>query len=319
MMTNDTENNNRSKRIFRVTFFGMIINTLLVLLKFVAGVLGRSSAMLADAVHSLSDFLSDIAVLVLVRISDKPEDKDHNYGHGKFETLATILIGALLLVVGATLLGGGIEKIIMWAKGETLIVPGKIALWAALASIVLKELTYQITARVGRQVKSETVKANAWHHRSDALSSLGTAFGIGGAILLGDRWAVLDPIAAVVVSIFIIITGAKLGYHALSELLEHSLPDDVQNEIRDIVAKDTVFTELHNLRTRTVGNQYAIEMHLRMPGETILYVAHEHSIQLELKLKERFGPKTHIGIHIEPTKVDGKYQEPKAEITNTNN
>ncbi len=300
----------REKKIMRVTLLGGVINTILLVFKFIAGVLGGSAAMIADAVHSLSDFLTDIVVLVFVKISNRPADRHHTYGYGKYETLATLFIGIALLAVGGILAARGIEKILFVANGGILEQPGWIAFWAAIASIVLKELTYQITNRVGKEVESEAVIANAWHHRSDALSSIGTGLGIGGAILLGQKWTILDPIAAVVVSILIIATAAKLIFSALGEFVEKSLPEKIEQEIRTIVAKDSEVSELHHLCTRRLGNRIAIEMHLRLPGEMSLYNAHLHASHIEQRLKQRFGINTHINIHVEPTKIDGKYQAP---------
>ncbi|MGM9826328.1 MAG: cation diffusion facilitator family transporter [Paludibacteraceae bacterium] len=299
----------RVQRITRITVFGTIVNTLLLAFKFLAGIVGGSAAMLADAVHSLSDFLTDIVVLVFVKISNRPADRKHSYGYGKYETLATLCIGLALLAVGIGIAVDGVEKIIQVWNGETLAQPGWIAFWAAIASIVLKELTYWLTIRVAKQVDSEALKANAWHHRSDALSSIGTGLGIGGAILLGQRWTILDPIAALVVSVFIVLTALRLTYGAISEFLEQSLPEENENEIRAIVAADTELSELHHLCTRRLGNRVAIEMHLRMPGNTPLTVAHKHASAIEQQLKQRFGDQTHINIHLEPTKVNGKYEE----------
>ncbi|MGM9810058.1 MAG: cation diffusion facilitator family transporter [Paludibacteraceae bacterium] len=299
----------RVQRITRITVFGTIVNTLLLAFKFLAGILGGSAAMLADAVHSLSDFLTDIVVLVFVKISNRPADRKHSYGYGKYETLATLCIGLALLAVGIGIAVDGVEKIIQVWNGETLAQPGWIAFWAAIASIVLKELTYWLTIRVAKQVDSEALKANAWHHRSDALSSIGTGLGIGGAILLGQRWTILDPIAALVVSVFIVLTALRLTYGAIGEFLEQSLPEENENEIRAIVAADTELSELHHLCTRRLGNRVAIEMHLRMPGNTPLTVAHKHASAIEQQLKQRFGDQTHINIHLEPTKVNGKYEE----------
>ncbi len=299
----------RVQRITRITVFGTIVNTLLLAFKFLAGILGGSAAMLADAVHSLSDFLTDIVVLVFVKISNRPADRKHSYGYGKYETLATLCIGLALLAVGIGIAVDGVEKIIQVWNGETLAQPGWIAFWAAVASIVLKELTYWLTIRVAKQVDSEALKANAWHHRSDALSSIGTGLGIGGAILLGQKWTILDPIAALVVSVFIVLTALRLTYGAIGEFLEQSLPEENENEIRAIVAADTEVSELHHLCTRRLGNRVAIEMHLRMPGNTPLTVAHKHASAIEQQLKQRFGDQTHINIHLEPTKVNGKYEE----------
>ena len=299
----------RVQRITRITVFGTIVNTLLLAFKFLAGILGGSAAMLADAVHSLSDFLTDIVVLVFVKISNRPADRKHSYGYGKYETLATLCIGIALLAVGIGIAVDGVEKIIHVWNGETLAQPGWIAFWAAIASIVLKELTYWLTIRVAKQVDSEALRANAWHHRSDALSSIGTGLGIGGAILLGQKWTILDPIAALVVSVFIVLTALRLTYGALGEFLEQSLPEENENEIRAIVAADKELSELHHLCTRRLGNRVAIEMHLRMPGNTPLTIAHKHASAIEQQLKQRFGDQTHINIHLEPTKVNGKYEE----------
>lgn len=299
----------RVQRITRITVFGTIVNTLLLAFKFLAGILGGSAAMLADAVHSLSDFLTDIVVLVFVKISNRPADRKHSYGYGKYETLATLCIGIALLAVGIGIAVDGVEKIIQVCNGETLAQPGWIAFWAAIASIALKELTYWLTIRVAKQVDSEALRANAWHHRSDALSSIGTGLGIGGAILLGQKWTILDPIAALVVSVFIVLTALRLTYGALGEFLEQSLPEENENEIRAIVAADKELSELHHLCTRRLGNRVAIEMHLRMPGNTPLTIAHRHASAIEQQLKQRFGDQTHINIHLEPTKVNGKYEE----------
>ena len=299
----------RVQRITRITVFGTIVNTLLLAFKFLAGILGGSAAMLADAVHSLSDFLTDIVVLVFVKISNRPADRKHSYGYGKYETLATLCIGIALLAVGIGIAVDGVEKIIQVWNGETLAQPGWIAFWAAIASIALKELTYWLTIRVAKQVDSEALRANAWHHRSDALSSIGTGLGIGGAILLGQKWTILDPIAALVVSEFIVLTALRLTYGAIGEFLEQSLPEENENEIRAIVAADKELSELHHLCTRRLGNRVAIEMHLRMPGNTPLTIAHKHASAIEQQLKQRFGDQTHINIHLEPTKVNGKYEE----------
>lgn len=296
------ETKDREHRIYFVTLMGSVVNIVLLVFKFMAGILGGSAAMIADAVHSLSDFMTDIVVLLFVKISSKPEDKDHDYGHGKYETLATSLIGVALLCVGLYIFYSGAYR--TWAafKGAPIEQPGIVALWAALFSIVMKEWTYRFTAKVGKEVESQAVVANAWHHRSDALSSIGTAVGIGGAIFLGKEWAVLDPIAAVVVSIFIIRTAAMLVSGALDELLEKSLPDEEERKIEAIALSEPEVSGIHHLCTRRIGNRIAIEMHLRMPGEISLNESHVHATNIERKLRNHFGERTHINIHVEPLK-----------------
>ncbi|MBQ4230767.1 MAG: cation transporter [Salinivirgaceae bacterium] len=299
---------NREKEIYRVTIAGTVVNVLLTVFKFAAGVLGASAAMIADAVHSLSDLLTDFVVLLFVKLSSRPADSDHPYGHGKYETLATAMVAIALLAAGGVLLSEGVQKIVAAIHGEQLVMPGKIALWAALVSIAAKEGVYWITIAVAKRVDSSALRANAWHHRTDALSSVATALGIGCALLFGGKWAILDPIAAVLVSVFILVAAAKLLYEAVQDLLEKSLPKEVEQEIREIVEADHDMSELHNLRTRRVGAVYSIEMHLRMRGSTSLYEAHRHSMLLEQRLRERFGQDTLISVHLEPYKVNGVYQ-----------
>ena len=290
---------------------GSAVNVVLLVFKFVAGFFGGSAAMIADAVHSLSDFITDVIVLLFVRLSSKPEDSDHDYGHGKYETLATSLIGLALLCVGVMIMYNGVHSIVSAVMGNHLPQPGMIALAAALVSIALKEWAYRFTAKVGRECESQAVVANAWHHRSDALSSIGTAVGIGGAILLGDKWAVLDPIAAVVVSVFIIRTAWQLTKKSAGELLEQSLPAEMEREIETIVAREPMASEVHHLRTRRIGSHIAIEMHLRMPGDISLYESHQHATNIEQELRKRFGASTHIGLHVEPLKINGKDVAPE--------
>lgn len=292
----------REKEIYKVTLTGSLVNLLLVVFKFLAGIAGHSAAMLADAVHSLSDFITDVVVILFVRISNKPEDKGHDYGHGKYETLATALIGVALLAVGAGILWNGVAEISTFLHGKPLKQPGMTALVAAVVSILCKELLFRYSVRVGRKCDSQAVIANAWHHRSDALSSVGTAAGIGGAILLGSRWAVLDPVAAVVVSFFIMRVAVKLLVPCIDELLEKSLPEQVEHEIEQIVLSFDGVTEPHHLRTRRIGSNYAIELHVRMDGNISLFRAHETATAIERKLKVTFGRDAYISIHVEPIK-----------------
>lgn len=298
----ESEKSSREKGIYKVTIVGSVVNFLLLVFKFFAGITGHSAAMLADAVHSLSDFITDIVVIVFVRIAGKPEDKGHDYGHGKYETLATAIIGLLLLCVGFGIFWNGASSIYTFLRGGQLESPGVVALVAALVSIVSKEILYQYTVIQGKKLNSQAVVANAWHHRSDALSSIGTAIGIGGAILLGDHWRVLDPIAAVVVSFFIMKVSVQLLIPCVDELLEKSLPDDVEKEIEQTVLSFPGVSQPHHLRTRRIGSYYAIEIHVRMDGKITLEEAHGTATAIENKLKEMFGKGTHVGIHVEPTK-----------------
>ena len=293
---------NREKEIYKVTFVGSAANVVLTVFKFVAGIVGHSAAMTADAVHSFSDLLTDAVVLFFVRISSKPEDRDHEYGHGKYETLATTIIGIALAAVSVSLGWKAVEALLFWYSGGSLPAPGMLALWAAVVSIVLKELVYRYTVHRGHVLNSPAVEANAWHHRSDALSSLGTLVGIGGAILLGDRWTVLDPLAGFVVSLFILRVAWKLLKGSFNELLEASLPDEVEREILKVVNSFPDVSDPHHLRTRRIGSRYAIELHIRMDGTIPLADSHARTCEIERALKARFGERTHITLHVEPRK-----------------
>ena len=290
----------RSKEIYKVTLVGGFVNVLLLIFKFVAGIAGHSAAMVADAVHSLSDFVTDVIVLVFVRISCKPQDKSHDYGHGKYETLATTIIGVALMAVALGIVYHGGRSIAAWLGGAQLAAPGMLALWAALVSVILKEGVYQYSIVKARQLDAPVVEANAWHHRSDALSSVGTAIGIGGAIFLGQRWTVLDPVASVVVGIVIVKVAFDLLQRGIGDLTEQSLPDSVEDEIIALVSTLPGIDKPHDLRTRRIGSHYAIEMHILMDGNMTLNEAHEKASAVEDLLHQHYGPDTHVAVHMEP-------------------
>ena len=292
----------RTKQIYRVTLLGMFVNMALFIFKLVAGIVGRSGAMIADAVHSASDFATDIVVLAFVRISSKPRDDNHKWGHGKYETLASLIIGVALFAVGVEIFIESAEKIKAVANGEVLPRPGAIALIAAAASIIAKELLYQYSIRIGRKLESPSVVANAWHHRSDALSSIGALLGIGVAYLLGEKWRIADPIAAIVVAALIIKVAIDLCRASLAELLEKSLPHETEEEILSIISSTPKVYNPHNLRTRRIGANIAIEVHIRVDGAMSVQDSHEISRDIERALRARFGEQTAVAIHIEPRK-----------------
>lgn len=292
----------RTQQIYRVTLLGMFVNMALFLFKLVAGIVGRSGAMVADAVHSASDFATDIVVLTFVRISAKPRDKDHAWGHGKYETFASLIIGTTLFVVGFDILKESIEKIVAFINGEEIPRPGVIAIVAAAVSIAAKELLFRYTSRVGRKLESQSVVANAWHHRSDALSSIGALLGISAAYFLGEKWRIADPIAAIVVAALLAKVAYTLCRRAVEELLEKSLPRTVEEEIINIISSTPRVYKPHNLRTRRIGANVAIEVHIRVEGSMTVNESHDISRDIEERLRKHFGSETAIAIHIEPMK-----------------
>lgn len=291
----------REQKISQVTIWGAIGNLLLTAFKLVAGLLGRSSAMIADAIHSLSDLVSDIVVLVMVKVSSKGVDKSHDYGHGKFETLATVVVAVILLWVGIELLIEGIGKIRLVIMGDTLPVPRQIALWAALISILVKEILYQWTSRVGKKVNSPAMITNAWHHRSDALSSIGAALGIGGAICFGGKWVILDPIVGCIISIFIVVIAVKMAIPALYELTDGSLPEEIEQQIIQLILSVDGVTNVHDLRTRRNGPIIIIGVHIVVDPNMTVAKAHHLTVLAENAIRNQFGNETQISIHIEPT------------------
>ena len=301
-MVNNGTTDIRTKQIYRVTLLGMFVNMVLFAFKLVAGVVGRSGAMIADAVHSASDFATDIVVLAFVKISAKPRDDDHKWGHGKYETLASLLIGVALFGVGVEFLLDSAEKIKAFVEGEVLPRPGFIAIVAAVVSVAVKEALYQYTIRKGKALGSPSVVANAWHHRSDALSSVGALIGIGLAYFLGEEWRIADPIAAIVVATLIIKVAIELCSTALAELLEKSLPKECEEEILAIISAMPNVYKPHNLRTRRIGSDIAIEVHIRVEGTMSVYDSHEISKDIERALRQRYGERTAVAIHIEPLK-----------------
>ena len=293
----------REKMIYKVTAVGSVVNILLVIFKFVAGIVGRSSAMVADAVHSLSDLLTDVIIVIFVRTASKPSDRTHEYGHGKFETLATLIIGVVLIAVGLGIMYEGVKDCIAFFQGNRGEPPRMIALIAAVLSIALKEGAFRYTLRQGKKINSPILIANAWHHRSDAFSSVATLIGVAGSMFLGKTGLILDPLAAIFVSFYIIKSGYDVVKPSIDELLERSLPSEMEKEIRQILKSVEGIEGIHNLKTRKIGNRIAIEAHAVMDGKMILEDAHKIATKAENKLKKKYGSKTHVGIHMEPKKI----------------
>jgi cation diffusion facilitator family transporter len=290
----------RIKIAKKVTWIGFFTNLVLTAFKISAGVIGKSTAMLADGIHSLSDFITDLIVLMFINISGKERDSDHQYGHGKYETFATLLISLTLLVVGIGILWTGATKVIHVFQGEIIEQPTLLALYAALLSIIVKESLYWYTKKKGEFIESQAVIANAWHHRTDALSSIGTALGISGAIFLGENWSVLDPIAGIIVSFFIIKVAFDIGLPSVHELLERALPAEIELEICKIIESDKEILTFHNLKTRKIGDIYAIDVHIKLDKNTSFVHSHDIATELEKKLRNRFGINTITNIHTEP-------------------
>ena len=290
----------REQQIRSITLWGAAVNIVLTVCKIAAGIFGRSSAMIADGIHSLSDLLSDFVVIAFTHISSKEKDRDHSFGHGKFETLATLIVSIILIIVGAELMHDGGKKIIGIFKGIPVPRPGYIALLAATISIAAKEILYQITIKVGKKTRSSAVMANAWHHRSDAFSSIGSLIGIGGAIVLGDKWTILDPLTSCIISIAIIVVAIKMATPCLAELLDAALPEDIENEIIATASSVSGVIDVHDLKTRRNGMSIIVDAHILVDPTISIVQAHDIATEVEEALYSKYGKDTQISIHMEP-------------------
>jgi cation diffusion facilitator family transporter len=290
----------RQYQASRVTWIGFFANLMLMVFKLFAGIFGRSAAMIADAVHSVSDFATDLVVVGSLKVASKPRDGNHKYGHGKVETLAAAFVGIVLFLVGIGIFGSGLKNIVGHYGNTPLGKPGMIALIAALVSIVIKEILYRYTIKVGKCINSQVVLANAWHHRSDSFSSFGTVFGIGGAIFLGENWVILDPLAAMVVSFFIFRVAFRITRESLMELIETSLPKIEESEILNIAGSVKGVHNPHDLKTRKIGQNIAIDLHIEVDSNMNVVQAHDITISIEKGLRMVYGEETFISIHIEP-------------------
>lgn len=282
-----------------VTWVGFWTNVGLSAFKILAGIFGRSSAMIADGIHSASDLLTDVVVLVVIGISRRKADSSHSYGHGKIETFATFIIALLLGAVGIGIFIDGLERVILSLGGETLPRPGWIALGMAVVSIIAKEWLFRYTMAAARRIQSSALEANAWHHRSDALSSLATTVGIAGAMFLGVRWRILDPVAAMFVSVLIVVMAWRLASGAVKELVEASLPREVTDRMKHIIVNTPGVKSFHELRTRRNGNRMIVDVHIKVDPQLTIVEGHDIATEVEVRLRDAFSPVS-VNIHIEP-------------------
>lgn len=291
----------RSQRAQKATWIGFSTNAILTILKISAGILGNSSAMLADGVHSLSDFITDIVVLLGFKLTSKPEDSDHNYGHGKYETVSTLIVGGILFYAGVNIFKHAslsIYKVVI--LGESIAKPLPLAIAIAFVSIISKESLFRYTKKIGEEIDSSALIANSWHQRSDAISSVGTFIGVGAAYILGENWVVLDPLAALIVSGLIFKVAFEILKSALHELIDGALESEDVKYIEEKIKESEGIRDYHNLRTRRLGSKKVIEAHLIFDENMSLQDAHAYSDRLEGVLKSRFNESSIITFHLEP-------------------
>jgi len=278
-----------------VTLVGALVNVLLIALKFMAGIIGHSQALIADAVHSVSDLFTDIIVLVGLRIGRKEPDERHQFGHARIETLASFMVGLALI---ATALYIGIEASLNIYR-HTECHPTKVALIGAAVSIVLKEALYHYTVRVGRRARSRLIVANAWHHRSDSLSSVAVLIGVTGA-LVRPSWHALDAYAALLVSFFIIKVGLDTARESLREFTDTAPSAEILDTISACARGVPGVLDMHDLRVRTSGGLYQMETHIVVDGQLTVFEGHRIAKTVERCLTEEVADLDRVIVHVDP-------------------
>lgn len=295
MQISDVDEALKEKILRRVTWVGLFVNLVLSAIKFAAGIFGRSQALVADAIHSLSDLTTDIAVLAGSHYWSRPPDENHPYGHRRLETLVTVFIGVVLIAAG---IGIG-WKAISTLYQKHIAPPGWIAVLAAFASIACKESLYRWTAITGRRIKSPALAANAWHHRTDALSSLPVLVAVAGARIF-PTWSFLDHVGAVVVSIFILHASIKIIWPSLSELIDVGAPIETQRKIRDIALRNKNVLQVHDIRTRFISSSVLVDLHIVVEGSISVREGHNIADDVRDRITQEIPEILDVIVHVDP-------------------
>ena len=284
----------------RATYVGMAVNALLIVVKMIGGVSGASAALVADAVHSFSDLITDVGVIVGLRFISKPADEKHAYGHGRIETAISLLMGLGIVITGMGMLRSGGSAILRSFSGEYPPEPGYIALAMAFVSIFSKEALFHYTRIIARKSGSRALEANAWHHRSDALSSVGTVIGVGGAIVLGSSWTILDAVAAVFVSMLVIKVGFDIGWNAFRELSDEALSNNARTSVINAITSVEGVKGTHNLRTRSLGRYATVDAHVQVDAHITVLEGHNIATEVENAVRQVLESAAFVTIHVEP-------------------
>ncbi len=279
----------------KVTLLGLFINTFLILLKFSAGIFGDSQALIADAVHSISDLFTDAVVLLGIKIGSKPPDEEHHFGHARIETLASAIVGLALIGTAVFL---GIDAALNIHR-HTEYHPTGIALIGAGVSIALKEALYRYTVLIGRRIKSQLIVANAWHHRSDALSSIAVLLGVGGT-LIKPSWHILDACAALIVSFFIIKVGLDILWKTLREFTDTAPRPEIMEKLMQLSRAVEGVMDAHDLRVRISGGFYQAEIHIVVDGQLTVVEGHRIAKTVERCLEQEMDDLDRVIVHVDP-------------------
>ena len=285
----------KEKIVRRVTWVGLFVNLVLAAIKFAAGIFGRSQALVADAIHSLTDLTTDIAVLAGSHYWSRPPDENHPYGHRRLETLVTVFIGVVLIAAG---IGIGWKAISTLHQKHTA-PPGWIAVVAAFASIVCKESLYRWTATTGRRIRSPALAANAWHHRTDAFSSLPVLIAVAGARAF-PAWSFLDHVGAAVVSIFILHASIKIIWPSLGELIDAGAPMETQKRIREIALRNKDVLQVHDIRTRFISTSVLVDLHIVVEGSISVREGHHIADDVRDRITGEIPEVLDVIVHVDP-------------------
>jgi cation diffusion facilitator family transporter len=288
----------REAYVRQVTWIGLLTNIGLAGLKFAAGYFGRSQALIADAIHSLTDTTTDIAIIAGSHYWSRPPDESHPYGHRRLETLVTAFIGLMLVAAGIGIGWQAISSLHIQQASP----PSWVAFCAALSSIITKEILYRWTAAIGKRIKSPALAANAWHHRTDAISSLPVLIAVGGAWLF-PSWSFLDRVGAAVVSIFILHAAIKIIWPAISELIDAGAPEEIQKKITEIVGHTTGVLEVHAVRSRYISSSIQIDMHIVVDGNISVREGHTIADTVENSIISGISEVLDVVVHVDPSQA----------------
>lgn len=286
------------KIAMRVSSVSIIINITLSLLKLLAGIIARSGAMISDAIHSASDVISTVVVIIGVRMSNKKSDRDHQYGHERLECVSSIILSGLLIVTGAGIGLNGIKNILAGTSGEALTIPGMPALIAAIVSLAVKEWMFWYTRAAAKKINSGALMADAWHHRSDALSSIGAFIGILGARL---GYPILDPAASVIICLFIIKAAVDIFKDAIDKMVDHSCDDETVKQMSDVITEIPGVDRIDLIQTRLFGSKIYVDIEIAVDGNLSLHNAHAIAETVHLSIENHFPEVKHCMVHVNPS------------------
>ena len=288
---------NNEKIAIKVSVISIILNCLLTLIKFISGVISKSSAMISDSVHSLCDVLSTFVVIIGVKISNKKADSDHPYGHERIECVSAIILSGMLFIIGALIGINGIKNV---TNSSNLVMPGVLALIASIISIISKEAMYQYTIRVSKKINSAALKADAWHHRSDALSSIGSFIGILGSRL---GFKIFDPLASVIISLCIIKVSIDIFKYAIDKMVDKSCDKEVIDKVISVIEKNESVKNIDDIKTRQFGNKAYVDVEISVDENLLLKDAHKVAEEIHNSVENEINIVKHCMVHVNPYEV----------------